>query len=167
MRILFRIALRLVRRRAGVDLQPAALLTWSPRAAIGAAALEALAARPVGRIDARLLKLVRLTVSFTVTCPFCIGLNAAGWESLLSADELAVTQGLRENGDVPSLTARERVAIEFARAVSLTPPTLTAAAGRRLRESFSEREIVVLAATCAQVNYWARLVQGLGYDLAG
>jgi alkylhydroperoxidase family enzyme len=167
MPMLFRGALRLVRRRAGADLLPAVLLTWSPRAAIGAAALEALAARPIGRIDARLLKLVRLTVSFTVTCQFCIGLNAAGWESLLTADELAVTQGLREAGDVPSLGERERLAIEFARAVTRTPPTLTAAVGRALRASFDEEEIVVLAATCAQVNYWARLVQGLGYDLAG
>ena len=34
--------------------------------------------------------------------------------------------------------------------------------GQRLRDSFSEREIVALAATSAQVNYWARLIQGLG-----
>ncbi|MBW4043190.1 MAG: carboxymuconolactone decarboxylase family protein [Acidobacteria bacterium] len=167
MPLLFRGALRVARRRTGADLQPIAALTWSPRAAIGATALEALAARPVGRVDERLLKLVRLTVSFTLTCPFCVGLNAAGWESLLTADELATTQGLRKASDVASLAARERLAIGFARGVTQTPPALTAADGRALRESFSEEEIVVLAATCAQVNYWARLVQGLGYDPAG
>jgi len=28
--------------------------------------------------------------------------------------------------------------------------------------NFTEREIVILASTVAQVNYWARLIQGLG-----
>ena len=161
-----RLGLRLARRRTGSDLLPVALLTWSPRAAVGAAVLESLATRPVGRIDARVLKLVRLTVSFTVGCPFCVGLNTAGWESLLSPEELAVTQGLRTGTDVATLTPPELLAIEFARRTSQTSPTPSAALGEQLRGAFSEREIVVLAATCAQVNYWARLVQGMGCDLA-
>ncbi|MFO7624619.1 MAG: hypothetical protein R6V73_09730 [Anaerolineales bacterium] len=32
----------------------------------------------------------------------------------------------------------------------------------KLKESFSEREIVILATTAAQVNYWTRLIQALG-----
>jgi hypothetical protein len=36
-----------------------------------------------------------------------------------------------------------------------------------LRQRFSDREIVVLAATIAQVNYWARLNNGLGIPSGG
>ena len=38
---------------------------------------------------------------------------------------------------------------------------------RDLLKTFSERELVVLASTIAQVNFWARLVQGLGVPPAG
>jgi alkylhydroperoxidase family enzyme len=37
----------------------------------------------------------------------------------------------------------------------------------KLKENFSEREIVILASTAAQVNYWARLLQALGVPPAG
>ena len=36
-----------------------------------------------------------------------------------------------------------------------------------LREEFSERELVILATTAAQVNYWARVIQALGIPPAG
>jgi alkylhydroperoxidase family enzyme len=37
----------------------------------------------------------------------------------------------------------------------------------RLTANFTEREIVILASTAAQVNYWARLVQALGVPPIG
>jgi len=37
----------------------------------------------------------------------------------------------------------------------------------RLKKNFTEREIVILAATAAQVNYWTRLVQAFGIMPAG
>jgi alkylhydroperoxidase family enzyme len=36
-----------------------------------------------------------------------------------------------------------------------------------LREAYSERELVILATTAAQVNYWARVIQALGIPPAG
>jgi hypothetical protein len=36
-----------------------------------------------------------------------------------------------------------------------------------LRSRFSERAIVVIASTVAQVNFWARLIQSLGVPPAG
>jgi alkylhydroperoxidase family enzyme len=36
-----------------------------------------------------------------------------------------------------------------------------------LKQHFTEREIVILASTAAQVNYWARLIQALGIPPAG
>lgn len=162
-----RFGLWIVRRRTGVDLLPPRLLAWYPRAAISSAVLEALIAHRDGALDARMLQLVRMTVSFTASCPFCIGMNSEGWESRMTADELAALQGTASLQDVASFTDRERLAIEYARLASSTPLALSREFGARLTSVFSEREIVVLASTSAQVNYWARLIQSLGCPAQG
>ena len=36
-----------------------------------------------------------------------------------------------------------------------------------LLATFSEREMVVMASTIAQVNFWTRMIQGLGVPPAG
>jgi len=36
-----------------------------------------------------------------------------------------------------------------------------------ITSNFTEREMVILASTAAQVNYWARLIQTLGIPPAG
>ncbi|CAN5357993.1 carboxymuconolactone decarboxylase family protein [soil metagenome] len=157
-----RVGLWIVRRRAGVELLPPQLLTWYPKAAISSGVVEALIAHTDGRVTERMLKMVRMAVSFTASCPFCIGLNSTGWDSLMTEDELTAVQGHTALEAVHSLTAPERLAIEYARLISDTPLALTPAFRNRLRATFNEREIVILATTSAQVNYWARLIQGLG-----
>lgn len=160
--LFLRLGLRIAQRRSGRDLLPAQLLTWYPRAAIGSGVLEALVAHDDGRTDERMLKLVRMAVSFTVNCPFCIGLNSEGWEKLMSEVEREAVQGLAELRGIATFDRRERLAIEYARLASATPLAFPEGFGERLREAFTDREIVVLATTSAQVNYWARLVQALG-----
>ena len=158
----FRIVLWIVRRRTGADLLPPKLLTWYPRAAVSSGVVEALIAHHDGNATERILKMVRMTVSFTASCPFCVGLNSEGWDDLMSPEELAALQGAVDPSSVSTLTERERLAIEYARLISATPLALPREFGARLRAAFTEREIVVLATTAAQVNYWARLIQGLG-----
>lgn len=158
----FRFALWIVRRRTGTDLLPPRLLTWYPKAAISAGVMEALIAHRDGRITERVLKMVRMTVSFRLSCPFCVGMNSEGWDKLMTEEELAVVQGRTDPGSVASLSEIERLAIEYAQLGSDTPLAFTPEFGVRLRATLSEREIVVLATTAAQVNYWARLIQSLG-----
>ena len=157
-----RIGLWIVRRRTGVDLLPPRLLAWYPRAAISSGILESLIAHRDRALDERILKMVRMAVSFTASCPFCVGMNSEGWEKLLSPDEFAAIRGERRLESVATLTDRERLAIEYARLASDTPLSFTPEFGERLTSIFTEREIVVLATTSAQVNYWARLIQALG-----
>jgi alkylhydroperoxidase family enzyme len=157
-----RVGLWVVRRRTGRDLLPPRLLAWYPRAAIGSGVLEALVAHRDGRITERMLKMVRMAVSFEVDCPFCMGMNTEGWERHLTEQELAAVQGRVDPARVPTITPMEALAIEYARASSNTPLAFTREFGERLTSAFSERELVVLATTSAQVNYWARLVQALG-----
>lgn len=166
-----RIGLWLARRIAGVELLPPRLLAWYPKAAISSGILEALIAhggRPdEGRVSERMLKLVRMTVSFTVNCPFCMDMNSAGWEDFLKNDELAALQGRKTIEETATFTHQERLAIEYARLASQTPLAFTPEFGERLQAVFTEREIVILATTAAQVNYWARLIQALGCPPVG
>lgn len=162
-----RFGLWIVRRRTGVDLLPPRLLAWYPRAAISSGILEALVAHRDRALTERTLKMVRMAVSFTASCPFCIGMNSEGWEKLLTPEELAAIQGLQSLESVPSFTDRERLAIDYARLSSSTPLAFTPEFGQRLTSTFTEREIVVLATTSAQVNYWARLIQAMGCPAQG
>jgi len=165
--LLLRIGLWVVRRRTGADLLPPRLLAWYPRAAVASGILESLITHRDRNISERMLKMVRMTVSFTASCPFCVGMNSEGWEMLLSAEELTAVQGLLPLEQVDSISSRERLAIEFARFASQTPLAFPSDFGQRLTAEFTEREIVILAATSAQVNYWARLIQGLGCQPTG
>src|ERR1019366_3663938 len=98
-----RIGLWIVRRRTGVDLLPPRLLAWYPRAAISSGVVESLIAHKDGHVTRRMLKMVRMTVSFTASCPFCIGLNSQGWEALLTESELHALQGATPVEDVSSI----------------------------------------------------------------
>jgi len=160
--VVLRFGLWIVRRRTGVDLLPPRLLAWYPKAAISSGITEALITHHDGAITERMLKMVRMAVSFTAGCPFCIGLNSEGWELLLGEAELSALQGHTRLVDVAGFTERERLAVEYARLISETPLALSEEFGVRLAAVFTEREVVILATTSAQVNYWARLIQGLG-----
>lgn len=164
---LVRFGLWIARRRTGEDLLPPKLLSWYPRAAVSSGVVEALITHHEGRATERVLKMVRMAVSFTVECPFCMGLNSGGWEKLISPEELHALQGIEPLESIATFSSAERVAIEYARLASQTPLRIEPAWGPRLIKEFSEREIVVLASTIAQVNYWARLIQGLGCPPTG
>ena len=80
----------------------------------------------------------------------------------LSPEELAALQSRKPVGETPSFSKRESLAIEYARLISSTPLNFPRAHISELKQHFNEREIVILATTAAQVNYWTRLIQALG-----
>ncbi|MHB8772344.1 MAG: carboxymuconolactone decarboxylase family protein [Syntrophales bacterium] len=166
--LLLKAGIRLAEKITGKPMLPARLLAWYPKAALGSAALEALVAHHDGKLDKRMLKLVRLSASFAAACPFCIDMNSAECREagITDAEFLA----LHEQGDcesVPSLSQREKLAMRYARLISATPLRFPADFIAGITAHFTEREIVVLASTAAQVNYWARLIQALGVPPAG
>lgn len=73
---LLRLGIALSERMVGKRMEPARLLAWYPRAAVSSGVLEALVAHQ--EPSPRLLTLVRVTTSFTVSCPFCIDMNSFG-----------------------------------------------------------------------------------------
>lgn len=163
-----RIGIWITKRVTGKDLLPAQLLSWYPRAAVGSGVLEALVAHKDGRLDERILKLVRMQASFAVACPFCVDMNSFQYENYrISPSELRVLQGQALIESVSTFSERERLAIQYAKLVSQTPLQFPRRFIRQLKQYFTEREIVILASTAAQVNYWARLIQALGIPTAG
>lgn len=163
-----RIGLWFARRATGREVLIAKLLAWAPKAALGSGVMEALVEHGHGKLDARLLQLVRMQVSYAAACPFCIDMNGAGHDRQgISDDEIAALRGLRSLESVTTLTLRERLAVDYARRITETPLRFSPDIVEALKPHFSEHEIVVLATTAAQVNYWTRLIQALGVPPAG
>jgi len=152
----------------GRAMLPARILAWYPKAALGSGLLESLVAHQDGKLDERMLKLVRMAASFAAACPFCIDMNSYEHEALgINAQEVQALRGQLAPENVSTFSARERLAIQYARLVSQTPLKFHPDFIEQVKANFNEREMVILASTAAQVNYWARLIQALGIPPAG
>lgn len=160
----------------GRRLLPARLLAWYPRAAIGAGVLESLVAHR--EPSPRLLMLVRVTASLTIACPFCVDMNSFRPEGAgVTPAELDVLRrfaaahqagGAASEGDIlAGFAPAERTAIRYAAAISATPLSFPDALRREVTDAFAERDVVILATTAAQVNFWGRTIQALGIPPAG
>lgn len=153
-------------RITGRMMLPARILSWYPKAAIGSGIMEALVAHEDGRMNERMLKLIRMSASYAVACPFCIDMNSYEHRQVGITDmEANALHGDIEK--VASFSEREKLAITYARVISQTPLKFHPDLVERVRSAFTEREFVILASTAAQVNYWARLIQALGIPPAG
>ncbi len=88
-------------------------------------------------------------------------------EQNISQAELRVLQGREAIENVATFTEREKLASQYARLISQTPLRFPPEIIEQIKKHFREREMVILASTAAQVNYWARLIQALGIPPAG
>ena len=153
-------------RITGKTMLPARILAWYPKAAIGSGMMEALVAHEDGQMTQRILKLIRMTASYAVACPFCIDMNSYEYRQHGITDEEA--ESLRGDFEqVSTFSEREKLAIAYTRVISQTPLKFHPDLVERVKSAFTEREFVILASTAAQVNYWARLIQALGIPPAG
>jgi alkylhydroperoxidase family enzyme len=163
-----RIGIWISGRVTGRDLLPGKLLAWYPKAAISSGIMEAMVAHKDANLDKRILKLVRLRTSFSLACPFCIDMNYYDYDQYgITAEELTALQGETKIASVKTFSPREIVAMEYAVLISRTPLQFPQEFISKLKTEFTEREIVILATTAAQVNYWARLLQAMGVPPAG
>jgi alkylhydroperoxidase family enzyme len=155
-------------RAAGRKMMPSRLLAWYPRAFISSGIFEGLVTHSDKTVSRRILKLVRMQVSFTISCAFCIDMNSFEFEKeRITHEEIEALQGLRELEEVSTFTEKEKVAIVYAGSICKTPISFDSALIEKLKIHFTEREIVILASTAAQVNYWTRLIQSFGIMPAG
>ena len=125
---LLRLGIWISERTTGRRMEPARLLAWYPKAALGAGVLESLVAHR--EPSKRLLKLVRVTASMTASCPFCLDMNSyEAEEAGVTQDELRLLQQGQE-AEATTFTQRERVAIAYTRAISSTRSPRSSGRGR-------------------------------------
>ncbi len=150
------------------DLLAPKLLAWYPKVAISSAVLESLVAHGKNDLNARILKLIRIQSSLSVDCPFCIDMNSFEYEKDgISEEEMQVLSGRLALEQIQSFSTREMLAIEYAKLISQTPVNIPTEFIEKVKSEFTEREIVILSSTAAQVNYWARMIKALGVPPAG
>jgi AhpD family alkylhydroperoxidase len=168
MPLILRIALFFVERRMDRILLANRILAWYPKAAIGSGIMEALVAHDEPEVPRRLLALIRIFTSITVSCPFCIDMNSKDFRGKgVSDEEILALKGALSLDDVPTLDARERAALRYAECICRTPLAFSPEVIETIRGHFTERGMVIIASTAAQVNFWARLIQSLGVPPAG
>lgn len=164
---LMRLGIFIAERITGHRMEPARLLAWSPRSAIGAGVLEATQPSRVPGLSPRTLKLARLTTSLAVNCAFCIDMNASGHRQakITDAEVHAIRDG--REAETGSFTQAEKLLIAYARSLSATPVIVDETLRSALAAAFTPRQLVDLTQVIAAVNFWARLNQGLGVQPAG
>jgi alkylhydroperoxidase family enzyme len=162
------LGIKFAEHKTQAEMLPARILSWYPKAAISSGVLESLIAHGGADVSSRLLKLVRMQVSFMVTCPFCIDLNSSDWEAeRITQEEIEALQGQRELETILTFTEAERVALTYSRGQTMTPAQITPDLAEQMHIHFNERQFVIITTTCAQVNYWARLIKGFGVPPVG
>lgn len=168
MPLLLRLGSWIAEFRTGKPMLPARILAWYPKAALGAGIMESLVAHEDGAATVRLLKLLRMQVSFMASCPFCIDMNSAEYSRLhITNNEIEALQGLKQIDKIDSFSSEEKLALRYALALTKTPVKVNSGLLQDVLKTFSEREFVVIVSTIAQVNFWTRLIQGIGVPPAG
>ena len=168
MPLLLRAVLSLVERRLGRKLIGTRILAWYPRLLAGSGVMESLVAHDEPEVPRRLLGLIRIYTSFLVSCPFCIDMNAREYaDKGIVDEEIRGLRGLVPLDRVHSFTAAEIAALRYVECICKTPLSFPASVIEDVRRHFPERGMVIIAGTCAQVNFWARLIQALGAPPAG
>ena len=166
--LFLRIGILISRKITKKDLLVPKLLAWYPRVAISSAILETMVAHGKDGLNQRILKLIRIQTSLSVSCPFCIDMNSFKYESIgITKQEMNSLTGRLNLNDVSTFTIKEKLAIEYTKFICQTPIRIPKEFMEKIKPNFTEREIIIISSTVAQVNYWARLIQALGVPPAG
>ena len=166
--IILRVFIWIAERKVGKKLLPARILAWYPKSAIGAGIMEGLIAHEEGKANARLLKLIRMQVSILSSCSFCIDMNSSEYaEYEINENEIEALQGKKNLEDINSFSLEEIAALKYAKALTSTPISIEGNILKEFLSIFNEKEFVVIVSTIAQVNFWTRMIQGVGIPPAG
>ena len=145
------------------------ILSWLPKVSISSGLLElGVEDDAATTLDKRLIKMLRIEISYTVPSPFAIDINSQNYENFdITKEEIEAFQGLIKIDSVSTFSKKEKIALEYANQLSKTPVMLSQDILDELRYNFTEREIVAIASLTAKVNYWARLMESLRIKPAG
>ncbi|MEO5349997.1 MAG: carboxymuconolactone decarboxylase family protein [Magnetococcus sp. YQC-3] len=155
-----RALLFLLRRKTGRLTEPVRLWGRVPLPFLGFLWTLSALERRSSPLNPPLRALLRTRVSQMDLCQFCIGLNGnTALERGVSQEKLLA---LADFATSPLYDAAERAALTFAEAITTTGQTVDADLLQRLKEHYSDDEIVELAALVAHQNLSTRFNRALG-----
>ena len=106
--------------------------------------------------DQRLLDLVRMRASQINGCAYCLDMHSK--ETRANGETEQRLYGLDAWRETPYYSARERAALEWTEALTLVAEThVPDDVYERVREEFSEDELVHLSLAIVSINGWNRL----------
>ena len=108
------------------------------------------------RFDHKLLNLVRMRASQINGCAYCLDMHSKDARAIGETEQRLY--GLDAWRETPYYSARERAALEWTEALTLVADTgVPDDVYERVREQFSEDELVHLSLAIVAINGWNRL----------
>lgn len=153
------------RRKYGSVLDAALLWARSPRLFLGVATLYGMIDRSASPLEPALRSLITVRVSQLNGCAFCVDLNSATLLRHGASHEKVMTLGRWQSSTL--FDERERAALDYAEAMTLTGDGVKASHFSALRMHFSEDAIVELTGLIAFQNLSSKFNAALGVPAQG
>jgi AhpD family alkylhydroperoxidase len=162
--LITKLSYRQARRTMGTVPEPFAVTAHHRKLFLGYGGLE-LAVDRSHEVDERLKVLAEMKAALMAGCEFCIDIG-----TFISYREGVTEQQLRElpsYRDSDAFTELEKLVIEYAEGMTSTPVQVSDELFARLREHFSEKQLVELTVAIAVENYRARFNWAFGIGPQG
>jgi len=157
--LLWRVVRWYSRRKFGAVLAPARVMAHQPKVLKAYLAYERAAQRWAG-LDPDLKHLAVMAAASKVGCPWCMDFSY--WASEERGVPLEKARAVPEWRRASCFTALERLVLEYAEAMTETPPTADEALVGRLRQHLGEAQLVELTAVVALENMRSRTNRAYG-----
>ena len=153
------------RRKYGAMLDSALLWARSPRLFLGVSFLYGMIESRSSPIEPALRSLVIVRVSQVNHCPFCVDLNSATLLARGASPEMV--QSLDRWRESALYSERERVALEYAEAMTMRPGSVDDALMARVKRHFNDDALIELTGLIAFQNLSSRFNAALGVPAQG
>ena len=161
----YRIGARIARRRYGVMLDPGAAIAHNMTVGRSYALFE-LGVERWRALDRGLKDLAVMAAATSIGCAWCVDFGY--WEATakheVPAEKIRAVPGWRDSDVFNGL---ERLVLEYAEAMTDTPPSVTDEMVERLRAQLSDAQLVELTAIVAVENLRSRINSALGLTAQG
>jgi alkylhydroperoxidase family enzyme len=165
MTLMYRLGSRISRRRYGVMLDPGAAIGHNMQVGRSYALFE-LQVERWRTLDRGLKDIAVMAAASQIGCEWCMDFGY--WEATMNHDvpaaKIRAVPGWRDS-DV--FSALERLVLEYAEAMTATPPAVTDDLVEELSRHLSEAELVELTAIVAVENLRSRINSALGLTAQG
>jgi alkylhydroperoxidase family enzyme len=163
--LVYRIASWVVRRRLGTMPDPVAAVAHNRQVGRSYLLFE-LQVERWRSLDRGLKDLAVMAAATRIGCAWCM--DYGYWEATVAhhvpAEKIRAIPGWRDSGAYSGL---ERLVLEYAEAMTSTPPAVTDEMVARLREHLSEAQLVELTAMVAVENLRSRINAAFGLTAQG